>query len=480
MSASQNKRELQGQQKKSTRNRVIGIICTILVVALIAGSFLINSNYFYTKTSAVSIGDTDYTVAEFDYFYYTAYNTFYNSLGDYASMIIDRTKPLKDQYYSEGLSFDAYFKDSAIHTMTQVTAIYDAAIAQGKTLSEDGAAQIQQELSMVELYASLNGATADAYIANIYGKSFNMTTYEKLLNIAYIASEYSQELVDSYEYTEDEKKAEYAENKDDYDIYDYRVFYIANGDDAEAAYATADEIARAKTGDEFAQLVYENASEASKPSYEENEATLYKSEGSSLTSYDYGEWLRDSARKANDTEVFESTSGEGYYVVMFVARDDNDYNTANVRHILIKAVAEDGVMTAQSKADARAKINEILEEYESGAMTEERFAELAEQYSEDTGSNTNGGLYENLAHGQTVSEFDEFCFDTHEMGDTGIAFNESDSYTGYHLIYYIGEGEVYSDYIADLYLRRAEYTEWENAETAKYTAEKHFSFRFAG
>ena len=36
----------------------------------------------------------------------------------------------------------------------------------------------------------------------------------------------------------------------------------------------------------------------------------------------------------------------------------------------------------------------IRAEFEAGDKTEESFAALAEEYSEDTGSNTNGGLYD--------------------------------------------------------------------------------------
>lgn len=483
MSASQNKKT--GEQKGSkTRNRILGAIAAVLVIVLIIGSFVVNSNYFYTKSAALSVGDTDYTTAEFNYFYYTAYNQFYSGLGDYASLIIDKTKPLDEQYYVEGQSYKDYFTQSAITQMTEVTVAYDQAVAQGLTLSDEDKASIENQLSTMDIYASIygNGTGTDGYLAQIYGKGMNRQIMEAIMTKVALASAFYDTKIDSFEYTEDEIKAAYAEHKDDYDIFSYRVFYVANNDDAEAAYAVADAIAAAKDGAEFARLVRENASEESASSYAEDDATLYTTPGSSLSSYDYGQWLKDSARSENDTTVIESSSGEGYYVVMFVQRDDNNYNTVSMRHILVKVNAdENGEITEEAKAEAKAKIEEIQTAFEATDKSEESFAALANEKSEDTGSNTNGGLYETIAHNQMVQPVNDFIFDAaRKSGDTGIVYYEGDNYTGYHLIYFVGEDMPYCDYIADTNLRAADYQAWlENAQTS-YPVEQHFSMRFAG
>ena len=161
--------------------------------------------------------------------------------------------------------------------------------------------------------------------------------------------------------------------------------------------------------------------------------------------------------------------------------DDNHYKTANVRHILIRAEANDeGVYTDEAKAAAKARAEEILAEYESGEKTEESFAALAEQYSEDTGSNTNGGLYENVAKGQMVEEFDAFCFADHQSGDTGIVYGESGSYAGYHVMYYVGEGMLYSDYLADTELRNDATSAWIEEREAANPTKEGFGMKFVG
>ena len=119
------------------------------------------------------------------------------------------------------------------------------------------------------------------------------------------------------------------------------------------------------------------------------------------------------------------------------------YPSIAVRHILVKAEAdENGEYTDAAKEAAKAKAEEILQEWKDGDATEESFAALAEKYSEDEGSNTNGGLYDSVLQGQMVEEFDAFCFDeSRQSGDTGIVYGESGSYAGYHVMYFVGEGD---------------------------------------
>ena len=186
-------------------------------------------------------------------------------------------------------------------------------------------------------------------------------------------------------------------------------------------------------------------------------------------------------KKAGDITA-EVNSGEtGYNVVVFLSRDDNHYNTVSVRHILIKAEAsEDGTYTDEAKAAAKARAEEILAEFNSGDKTEDSFAALANEYSEDDGSNTNGGLYENIAKGQMVQEFNDFCFAGHKAGDTGIVYGDNGSYAGYHVMYFVGEGEQYSDYLAEQNLRSADMNAWIEELTSAYETSVGGGISFVG
>ena len=209
------------------------------------------------------------------------------------------------------------------------------------------------------------------------------------------------------------------------------------------------------------------------------EATEQRSSASSIIAAK--EWLMDSARNKGDIDSGVNSSETGYYITVFMDHNDNHYNMAQVRHILVKAVAdENGEYTDEAKAAAKARAEELLKEFESGDKSEESFAALAEQYSEDGGSNTNGGLYDTVAKGQMVEEFDAFCFEGHKKGDTAIVYGESASYAGYHVMYFVGEGQQYSDYIADIDLRNADTYAWLEELMAQYETKEGFGMHLVG
>lgn len=157
------------------------------------------------------------------------------------------------------------------------------------------------------------------------------------------------------------------------------------------------------------------------------------------------EWLFDSERQAGDTTVIEDTTNNAYYVVYFADRYLDHTKTVDVRHILIRSDAEttdemtdEEKATAQenAKAEAKQKAEDIYAEWQNGDATEDSFAALAEANSEDTGSSTNGGLYEAVTKGQMVANFNDWIFDdARKPGDTEIV--ETDY--GYHVMYFVGD-----------------------------------------
>ena len=158
------------------------------------------------------------------------------------------------------------------------------------------------------------------------------------------------------------------------------------------------------------------------------------------------------------------------------------YPTVAVRHILIQAEAdENGEYTDEAKEAARAKAEDILREWEAGDKTEESFAALAEQYSEDPGSNTNGGLYDSVMQGQMVEEFDAFCFDENrKSGDTGIVYGESTGYAGYHVMYFVGEGDPEANETGRNYITSDKMNTWLSELTEGMEATQKFFYRLAG
>ncbi|MBQ7345987.1 MAG: peptidylprolyl isomerase [Oscillospiraceae bacterium] len=183
----------------------------------------------------------------------------------------------------------------------------------------------------------------------------------------------------------------------------------------------------------------------------ENTDVLYSKVSSVMN-----EWIRDEARKNGDITAlaYETTSTDsdgketktlkGYYVVLYLDSNDNNFALANVRHILVAfeggtTNSTTGTTTySQAEKDAAKKTAEaLLEQWKKGDATEESFGELANKESDD-GDGTTGGLYEDVYPGQMVTNFNDWCFDeARKPGDTGIV----ESTYGYHVMYYVGDSE---------------------------------------
>ena len=119
---------------------------------------------------------------------------------------------------------------------------------------------------------------------------------------------------------------------------------------------------------------------------------------------------------------------------------DKDTLSVDVRHILISpeggTTDEDGNTTySDDEWEAcRVAAQAIYVEWLNGDMTEDSFAELANANSDDTGSNTEGGLYTNVRAGTMVDEFNDWIFDeSRQSGDHGLVKTQF----GYHIMYYV-------------------------------------------
>lgn len=126
-----------------------------------------------------------------------------------------------------------------------------------------------------------------------------------------------------------------------------------------------------------------------------------------------------------------------------------DSKYVDVRHILIGVKGgttdETGVTTYSDEewAACEAEAQAVLDQWLAGDKTEDSFAALANEKSEDPGSNTTGGLYENVYQGQMVEPFETWCFDeSRQYGDYGLV---QTSY-GYHVMFYVGSRPMWKTY----------------------------------
>ena len=489
--------------KKQAQSRRRWTIGSVLVILLIAAILFLNSGYLYSSTSALSIGDRKYSPAEVNYNYAAEYMNFANQYGSYASIFgLDTSGGLagldsQSCPMLEDGSWKDYFLESAESSMLRVKALTDYAAANGIALDDEEIAQVDEGFAGLDDYAkSLGYSNANGLLAANYGNGVNQKLVRSAQLESTLANKAYQHVLDSFTYSDAELEDYYTSLDGSSDMFSYAYYRILAetveqaGTDGESTQAPTEETLQAAKAEAEAivQAYQDGEGEDALARFQqavaqqtdgEGSAQSSRSAGSSLNSA-YQSWLMDT-RSEGDLTMVEDGSDTGYYVVLYLERDDNHYPVAQVRHILVKAEAdENGNYSEQAKADAKARAEEILAEWEAGDRSEESFANLAEVYSEDGGSNMQGGLYDSVAKGQMVGEFDAFCFADHKSGDTGIVYGESSSYAGYHVMYYVGQGDLYSQVIARNDLNSEAIEAWMNEQLENYEAHRGFWHKLVG
>ena len=445
------------EAKKRRKTNIQYTVVAVILVVVFAFIFFYNSVLPSRLFTAVTIDGEKYTPAQLNYYYSTSYLNFYNNYYAYISygLFFDASSPLSDQMYSEDMTWREYFLQSAVDTMTQVQVLNREAEAAGYTLPAEDQEAYEAALENVETsWEDLGYTNLKQYLNMNYGKGVDLDLVREELYRTYVATSYSRYVNDSYTYTAEELAAWYTEHEDEYDVVSYAYVTDYTGElDAEALAAEVN----------GAGLDEEGFTDALLEAYPDLYVSSAENEGSSLPEA-WSEWLLDSARAAGDAAAFTDEDEGSATVVLFLGRDKNDYHPVSFRHILFLAedLDGDGVYSDDEMAVSAARAQEVYDEWLAGEATEDSFAELANTYSEDTGSNTTGGLYEDVTRGQMVEPIDTWIFDeSRQAGDTEVLSYNGSNYAGTHIVFFVGAGDqTYAETLADDTLRTEAFNTW--------------------
>jgi hypothetical protein len=515
-------KEAQAAKQKAIAYWIGGIVVTVLVVALLVW----NSGFFQSRATAATVGSENLSMGEMQYYYSSVRNQelytqqLYSQWGittvtapnvAYDSNSTEGDKQIYNTETNE--TYAEHFRESALNAAKQDLALINAAKEAGYTLSADGRTSIQDSLKELKSQLKTKGwSSLGAYLKQAYGKYVTEGIYNTCVERSTLAGEYSSYKQDSLTYTTSQLEAYEKENPALLQSYDFRYAYIsgtpetktdADGktiDPTDEEKAAAAELAKSKAdalvngveaaeidkrSDAFNELVVDAVGDTS--SYADPDNNLQSNIlGSDLSSAAYFSWLSDTARKAGDIAAVPYS--DGYYVILFLNAGLNDAATVDVRHILIKAetpvddeatadVDESKNAPTQEALDAaKTKAQALLDEFNAlpdDKRTAEAFGKLANENSEDTGSNTKGGLYRYVSEGEMVSEFDAWIFDSaRQSGDTGLVANvaEGSSYYGYHVMYFVGQDGPKWHEKAEEALKEKDMTAWSDSILEPYTA----------
>lgn len=474
----------------SKTKKLLGkVIAIVLAVAIGLGAIGGILNFFGVPQKVMKISVTEdttcsFTVAEFNFYYYTIWNNYTQYAQQYSAygmdMGFDYTASPAEQEYSDDYSsmtgvtveelgvenptWADVFKFSAIYQLIQVK--YGTAMAEkeGITLTEDEISEIDKAIEEVRTTAKENDYSIDRFLRTQLGNGIDEKLTHRVYEEQSLSGKYFTKLQEDTEaaITDAQIEEEYNTNKDLYDLVSVRFYEFATEEPETADDATDEEVkaavekAQAETkaqADAFLAAVKDEASFISQAKKailtadnESKDDPDKKTAFADVTYADmeyYGEevakWIYDDARQVGDKTVIDS--GDGYYDVILITalphRDTSVYSN-DVRHILVTFPTDESTGTTKAlseteKAEYKAKAQAILDEYLKNP-TEENFAALATEKTEDTGSSSNGGLYKDVKDdGTYVESFTNWAIDpARKPGDTGIVETEY----GYHVMYY--------------------------------------------
>mgnify|MGYP002516971824 CR=1 FL=1 len=441
----QKRKEEKEKEKKEERiSTAVGIVFLVALVCLVA-SFPIRT-YLATHETYVVINGEKVNKVEFDYVYNTTKNNYINQYGSYLTYFgLDTSKDLSTQMYSDTLTWQDYFEQNAVESLKQNKALMAEAKAAGFTY--DTTEEYNTFKESVKTSAASAGVSEKEYIRSIYGSYATMGRIEEYIKNDMVMNAYYQKLQEDNAPSDDEIQNYYDENKANYDSVDYRLTTIeaelpteptelADPVDETAATDTTGTTDGTAAADSTQDTAYQpsdaeiaKAMEDAKVLADEAEKTVAKDgeahENEKKTSVNYliSDWLFDDARKAGDTTVITNDNSHCYYVVAFEKRYLDETPSADVR-VIIPTEDKSG--------------EEILDEWKSGAATEDSFAELCKKYTQDTSAVENGGLFEQVTKTGMTEEISSWIFDSsRQAGDTvSITVNDTT-----YVLYYIGQDQ---------------------------------------
>ncbi len=495
---------------KRTATIIKSAVCIVIVIALLAAyvatgtvrkGFIASLSLPAQTLTGVTVSNGDQKakvkVSTYNFYYASTYNSLKSQQEQYEQYGLDMSQLGLDVDFTEKLSKQTYTDketnkemtwaehldemvlDAIESTYTYYLAAVEANGGEEPEITQDQKDQLEETIKSYTETANQYGYTLSGYLVRAMGKGVTEKVFRTESLRQYIATNYKTELttdVESKEYTADDVNKYKDEHTADLLAVDIKLFEADSEDNAKAfkdelkadgsnfaelaaKYSTDDFNKKAYTEDGFttelgvtkAVLQSKQVAIATADPHEHEEGEEHSDDEEQT--YSGLDWLFSADRKAGD--IYQHSTSVVYVITPAAI---TNAETVNVRHILIAPeTADDASVTdatdEQWKA-AYSKAEEILNNWKSGDATEDSFAEFAKENTTDTGSQDNGGLYENVIPGQMVNPFSAWCFEAgRKTGDTAIVR----SAYGYHIMYYVGTtGEKVWEYNAKQALASAD------------------------
>lgn len=488
------------QRKEEKRSSILyGVIAAVFIVVAVT-VIIWKSNVIQKTAAAATIDGEKYTAAEVMFHYQNVYRNFLNNnygLLSYGVLSLNPNASLSTQTLTEGdatmlgleeeeagKSWKDYFVDQALEQMAAVQSVLKAAGEEGFIYPDSVQERYEESMASIRSGAAVSGVSVNQYLQSNLGGTMTEKIYGEQMMRSLQYEAYATARQEGLVYSDAELEEAYNANRNGYDRVSYESVSVtgipeptvdADGNEVEATEEeTAAAMAAAKETAEEILAAYRSGQSLEALAEANGLSTYSNSESAAYASSPVLDWAFDDARREGDAQVVENTAS--YTVAVFHGKSRSEYNTVDVRHVLIRPesttlTSEDEGYQADVDAkrnDAKARAEELYAQWQSGVATEETFADLARENSAD-GNASEGGIYEAVYKNQMVQTFNDWRFDpARQPGDSGIV--ETDF--GFHIMYFVGQNEPYWKIQVRDALREENMNEWYGSFTQNHTIEK--------
>jgi|LSQX01.2.fsa_nt_gb hypothetical protein len=401
------------------------------------------------------------------------------------------------------VTYTEFFHEQTVEAMEQQAYYLKKAAEAGIEFDDDMQADVDEQIETLKGYADSNKYSLSRYIALQYGKGLNEKMVRKILEEQAVVTAYLEDRDEKLgeTITDEEIEAVFNEDPSKYQVVNLRIFafpleasYTADSQSEPVVPDYTDDEQRARANEFVSRLTDEKSFiELTREYAPLDEQEILEDENATEAAYSDKEMVKNNVNEeaadwafsaqANEYKAFETDT---YIYVLYVkkAAFRNEETLKNVRHILVKydsdeasiindlpenanyydlaieyannGIPEDTTGTSSGEPTTGVtdseeilykqsqyleKVGRIISQYlTADEQTEEVFATLADENSDDTyttkdgGGETSGGLIEKVGRGAYVPEFEAWCYDENRQpGEIGVIKSDY----GYHIMYFV-------------------------------------------
>lgn len=374
--------------------------------------------------------------AEFSYQFYRNYNDFIILNEDYMSYFgFDTTVSLKEQAYSEEMTWFDYFAEPSLEYLRQMLLLCEGARAAEIELDEEDFSQIDSEIESIETYVQDYEYDLEDFITTLFGTDVTLETMRSYLEKDRLAYKYRDVIVGEYDFSEEDLTAYLDEHTDDFYFIDYLSYTFDEDTDADAV-ESAEGLAAVTDAASFEAFVRTYETTTLEKAEDEVDLSALSSEYMRRDEDSaFSEWAFGGAQAG--TTYVDRNEVDGIYTVYLLTRAPylQDYVTKNFRYVYMT------LSTYGTYDQVLERANELVDTWRAGDADAHSFGELAYNYSEDASTAQLGGLQEDL--GMAPSKFPDSVVDwlydsARQVGDVDVIRGEN----AYFIVYFEGDGQI--------------------------------------